>query len=101
MEFRDRDITITSSAAFDMNAAFFWYELRRPGLGEAFLRECHRIFQTIAQRPQTYREVLPRRRRALLRRFPFLVFFEAIDERVVIHGVVHVRQSPSSRGAGR
>ncbi len=44
--------------------------------------------------PQAYREVHPRVRRALLRRFPYMVFFVTEPDRIVIIGVVHVRQSP-------
>jgi len=94
VEFPDRKIEILASAAFEMDAAFVWHEDRRRGLGTAFLRECDAAFTTLARMPQAYRVVHPRIRRALLRRFPYMVFFEAHEDRVVILGVVHVRQSP-------
>jgi len=58
------------------------------------LRACEAAFSTIARMPQGYREIRPRVRRALLRRFPYMIFFVVEPERVVIIGVVHVRQSP-------
>ena len=94
MDFPDRKIVVLASAAFEMDAAFLWHENRRNGLGTAFLRECGALFEDIARMPQVYRAVHPRIRRALLRRFPYMVFFEAHDDRAVILGVVHVRQSP-------
>ena len=77
-----------------MDAAFAWYEQRQAGLGTDFLRACDATFSAIARMPQAYREIRPRVRRALLRRFPYMVFFVEDAERVVVVGVVHVRQSP-------
>lgn len=94
MDFPARRIDVLASAAFEMDAAFVWHVRRRAGLGTAFLRECAESFTAISRMPQAYRTVHPRIRRALLRRFPYMVFFEATDDRVTILGVVHVRQSP-------
>ena len=94
MDFAALPYTVIASAAFEMDAAFAWYEKRQPGLGTEFLRACEASFTAISPLPQAYREVHPAVRRALLRRFPYMVFFTASPERVVIIGVVHVRQSP-------
>ena len=94
MDFRPLPLTILASAAFEMDAAFAWYEQRQVGLGTDFLRACDAAFSAIARLPRAYPEVRPRVRRALLRRFPYMVFFTAEGERVVVIGVIHVRQSP-------
>lgn len=94
MDFRSLPLTVLASAAFEMDAAFVWYEQRQQGLGAEFLRACDAAFSAIARVPQAYREVRPRVRRVLLRRFPYMVFFVAKADRVVVIGVVHVRQSP-------
>jgi plasmid stabilization system protein ParE len=94
MDFRSRPVEILATAAFEMDAAFAWYEQRQAGLGTDFLRACDAAFSAVARVPDAYREVRPQVRRALLRRFPYMVFFRADDERVVVLAVVHVRQSP-------
>jgi plasmid stabilization system protein ParE len=94
VDFRPLPLTVLATAAFEMDAAFAWYEQRQRGLGTDFIRACDAAFSSIARIPQAYREVRPRVRRALLRRFPYMVFFVVESERVVIIGVVHVRQSP-------
>ena len=91
---RPLPVLILASAAFEMDAAFSWYEDRQLGLGTDFLRSCDATFSALARAPQAYREVRPRVRRAFLRRFPYLVFFTVEEARIVILGVVHVRQSP-------
>lgn len=94
MDFVARRIDVLFSAAFEMDAAFAWYEDRQPGLGTEFLRACEATFTTVARLPQAYRIVRPGVHRALLRRFPYMVFFQAFEDRIVVLGVVHVRQSP-------
>ena len=94
MDLRPRPLIVLASAAFEMDAAFAWYENRQPGLGTDFLRACDAAFSAIARMPEAYRVIRPRVRRALLRRFPYMVFFRATDDRVVVLAVVHVRQSP-------
>jgi plasmid stabilization system protein ParE len=94
VDFRPLPLSILASAAFEMDAAFAWYEQRQSGLGTDFLRACDASFSTVARVPQSFREVRPRVRRAFLRRFPYMVFFTLEESRVVILGVVHVRQSP-------
>jgi plasmid stabilization system protein ParE len=94
VDFPSLSLTILASAAFEMDAAFAWYEQRQAGLGTEFLRACDAAFSSVARIPRAYREVRPGVRRALLRRFPYMVFFVADSERAVIIGVVHVRQSP-------
>lgn len=94
MDFQPLPLAVLAAAAFEMDAAFAWYEQRQPGLGTDFIRACDAAFSAIARVPLAYREVRPRVRRTLLRRFPYMVFFVAESERVVVIGVVHVRQSP-------
>lgn len=96
MDFRPLAVTILASAAFEMDAAFAYYEQRQAGLGTDFLRACDASFSAVSRMPLPYREVRPPVRRALLRRFPYMVFFVPEAARVVIIGVVHVRQSPDT-----
>ena len=96
MDFRPLAVTILASAAFEMDAAFAYYEQRQAGLGTDFLRACDASFSAVSRMPLAYREVRPRVRRALLRRFPYMVFFVPEPERVAIIGLVHVRQSPET-----
>ena len=96
MDIRSGEVRIAASAAFEMDAAFDWYEKRQPGLGTEFLRSCEAAFSAIGRAPRLHRVIRNGIRRALLRRFPFGVFFAEEKDTVVILAVVHVRRSPEN-----
>lgn len=89
-----RRLLIRPEAAFEMNAAFDWYEKQRTGLGFEFMRALDAALSAIARDPLLRREVRPGVRRALLRRFPYGVFFGTTDTCVSVLAVLHHRRSP-------
>jgi len=90
----ERRLVIRPVAAREITAAFDWYEGQSAGLGAEFLRALEAVLATVQRTPALYPVVRGRTRRALLRRFPYGVFFyerEAAQEVVVI-AVVHGRR---------
>lgn len=63
------------SVDLDVEAAFEWYENEQPGLGMEFLDELRAIYNRIADGPLKYQDLRGGIRRALLRRFPYAVYF--------------------------
>ena len=59
----------------DVEAAFDWYESQAPELGIQFLGELRATYDRIAAGPAKYQLAGTRVRRALLRRFPYAVYF--------------------------
>ena len=94
MSSAERRILIRPEAAFEMNAAFDWYERQRTGLGFEFLRALDAALSAIAREPLLCREIRPGFRRALLRRFPYGVFFGTSEVAVTVLAVLHHRRSP-------
>jgi toxin ParE1/3/4 len=88
-----RAIVLLPHAAFEMDAAFGWYENQREGLGTEYLRAVDAAFALIARQPGLHRVVRGRIRRAVLRRFPYGVFFVDTAETVTILAVLHIRRS--------
>jgi plasmid stabilization system protein ParE len=85
---------IRPQAAFETNAAFQWYERQRAGLGHEFLRSLDAALAARVRDPLLSREVRPGVRRALLRRFPYGVFFGVSETAVTVLAVLHHRRSP-------
>jgi plasmid stabilization system protein ParE len=63
-----------------------WYDRQEVGLGEDFLREIEATFHRIQKGPRRYRVLYQGLRRALVRRFPYAVFFsyDGIDIAVIV-----------------
>jgi toxin ParE1/3/4 len=82
-------------ADLDVEAAFEWYENERPGLGVEFLDELRGTYNRIADGPLEYQELRGGIRRALLRRFPYAVYFAIEADVVVVVAVLHASRDPA------
>lgn len=89
-------VRLRPAAEADIQEATDWYEERESGLGGKLLDELGDAFTRIRQLPLQFPVVETDVRRALLRRFPYAIYFllRARDEAVVI-AVLHQRRSPS------
>lgn len=87
-------LIVRPEAARDLNEAFLWYEAQRLGLGDEFLLEIESAFNNIQTNPTDYRVIYRDTRRALVRRFPFCVFFRISGETIVIVACLHGRRHP-------
>lgn len=71
-----------------------WYEDQRPGLGGVFATEVDRTLGGILQAPLAYPRIQMQIRRALVRRFPYAIYFRAMPDEIVVLAVVHGRRRP-------
>jgi toxin ParE1/3/4 len=78
-----------------MAAAVTWYDQQNPGLGTEFLRAVDVCIASVARSPAMYAIVYRTVRRALLRRFPYGIFFVITNESVVIIACLHGKQNPN------
>ncbi len=86
--------TFTPEADDDVASAYQWYEHREPGLGEDFLRCLEACILTIRRHPQPYPVAVDEFRRALIRRFPYEVFYETTADTLFVYAVFHCSQDP-------
>jgi plasmid stabilization system protein ParE len=87
-------LRIRPEAEQDLEDAAAWYAEQRPGLGQELLDEALWSFQQIAEQPRFYPIVHRDTRRALLRRFPFGVFYRIEPDFIVVVAVMHGSRDP-------
>ncbi len=75
-------LVVRPAAEADIAQAALWYEQRAVGLGAEFLRAVDVALAEIARMPERFPVVHPVCRRALLRRFPYGVYFELTRHRL-------------------
>jgi hypothetical protein len=75
-----RRLIVRPEAEADTTVAFDWDEDRVPGLGSDFLLCVDAVFSAILRSPQQYPRVHKNVRRAVVRRFPYSVFFMEDDQ---------------------
>ena len=73
-----------------------WYEDRRSGLGSEFVDEFLRALDLIESDPEANPSVDDDVRRALLRRFPYGVYYSTEADHIQILAVLHLHRDPSS-----
>ena len=87
-------VVIHADANTEIEAAAVWYEERRPGLGLELVAAIDRVVVDIGETPGRFPLWTPPWRRAVLQRFPYVVFFEVEAERVLVVAVAHARRRP-------
>ena len=84
----------TRDANEDLLEARAWYDNIRPHLGERFARAVEEVIGTIAEHPLQFPVVYRSRRRAGVHRFPYGIFFEVQEQRIVVIACFHGRRDP-------
>ena len=89
-----RPVHLLPEAERELEDAFWWYERQRSGLGLEFLLAFDAAVESLRRLPEGHELVALKTRKALLRRFPYLVLYAVEAERVLITAVFHGRRDP-------
>ena len=89
-----RVFLVRPEAEADLAAAKQWYDEQREFLGDEFVAAVDETFATIQRLPGGGSEVIPGVRRALVRRFPYGVFYKVADDHLAIIAVYHLKRDP-------
>ena len=87
-------VVVRPLAERDILEAKTWYDLRRPGLGGEFLDAFAELQSLLEQTPTIYPVVHRGVRRAVLRRFPYLVYFVVRGQKVFVVACLHGARDP-------
>lgn len=89
-------ILYKTAAEAEIEEAFGAYETVRQGLGIDFLEELARIEGHLHANPALYQRIEGEMRRAVLRRFPYGLFYVVDGEQVNVLGCLHLHRDPCS-----
>ncbi len=88
-------VVLDEDARADLGAAQDWYAARHTDLAQAFLFELDRQFDRIGRAPHHFPVVYRGVRRALMRRFPYALFFREMDGAILVLACFHASRDPS------
>jgi plasmid stabilization system protein ParE len=88
------EIRFAPEVAIDIHEAYAWYQQARDGLGNDFIASLEVCCQQIAQAPTLLAKMHGEFRRAMVRRFPYAVFYLVEGDDVVVYGVFHASRDP-------
>ena len=87
-------LIIRPEAAEELKDSFLWYELQSKGLGFEFFRSIDAAFTLINRSPLLYTEIYRNIRRALIRKFPFEIFYIIDNDKIIVLAVFHAKRNP-------
>lgn len=72
-----------------------WYEKERAGLGSEFLDEIECSLRYISSNPEQFPILFRGARKAVVRRFPYCIYFRIKDQHIVVLAVFHSSRNPA------
>ncbi len=86
-------IVLRDKAQTEFDEAFDYYEARGSGLGKKYAERIQQVFDRIALHPKMHAVVLGDVRKAVVRRFPYCIYYRAEEARVEVIAVFHTSRS--------
>ena len=80
-----------------LNESALWYEKQQIGLGTDLLTEFKIKVQNVLSNPLGYEMKYKQFRHANLKRFPYLLIFEVINNEIIVHQFINVKRNPVKR----
>jgi plasmid stabilization system protein ParE len=87
-------LLISSDAEADIEDAVKWYRNIGSGLESEFIRALEACLSSIRRNPALYPVVYKNVRRALVRKFPYGVFYFVFEDTVVVLACFHTKRDP-------
>lgn len=89
-------LLLRPDAEADVTAASDYYREASPELVDEFIDELDRLLTRLSEFPRSAQQVegYPSVRRALMRRFPFAVFYIVDEDLLLVLRVIHTSRSP-------
>ena len=88
-------VIFTQAARAELIEAQDWYEGEATGLGRRFRQAIDALIERMSDNPRQFPIVFKNVRRALLRRFPYSLFFVVEDDALIVIACFHASRDPS------
>jgi len=88
------ELILTPDAARDIEEAVEYYELQRAGLGARFFAAVTTCPEGVVRTPEMHRVIEDDIRRALVRKFPYAIFYDSDADTVTVYCVIHTSRNP-------
>jgi plasmid stabilization system protein ParE len=90
-----RHLIVRALAEEDLLEAQAWYDEQRPGVGGEFRSTIDGLLNRVLERPPLYPKVYRNVRRAVVRRFPYLLYFVLVGDTVIVMACLHSKRDPA------
>jgi toxin ParE1/3/4 len=88
-------VILRPEAERDLLAGRDWYDQKTAGLGDKFGAEVTKVFERLAATPRLFGAVWEDVRACRVGRFPYVVYYRVLADRVEVLAVLHGSRDPS------
>lgn len=78
----------------ELHEAINWYASKAQGLDYEFMRCIDEVISRITSSPESFPIALRKARKAVVRRFPYVIYYEITKDEIIILAVFHSKRSP-------
>jgi hypothetical protein len=71
-----------------------WYDCQLAGLGNKFESDLENAISKLINNPLSFKAVYTNIRRVHLKHFPYLIFYQVIEDDIHLYGVMHSKRNP-------
>ena len=82
-------LVVNPFAELDLHTAKDWYELRKPGLGDEFVKEIDSTIIRTKENPYQFGFAKKKNHRAVVKRFPYGIFYIITNDLITVFAVFH------------
>jgi len=90
-------IQVEERALIEIDDAYLWYENQLLGLGEKFKTAVDKSFKSILKSPEGFEMFGEHHRQFPMKKFPFVIIYEATETILYIDAVFHTSQDPAKK----
>ncbi len=86
---------LLDEAEGDLDDAFIWYELHKPGLGVSFILEVEKSFVHILRYPSASAKQFRNTFRFVMKRFPYSIYYKVVrkSSEIQVIGILHHKRN--------
>jgi toxin ParE1/3/4 len=88
-------VILDPEAREEFDEAYDYYESRRSGLGEVYADAVEIVLERIGKTPRIHQIVFGKFRRAVVRGFPFCIYYREESAHIRVISVFHTSRDPS------
>lgn len=93
----DYKLILKPRAEDDLSEGIQWYESRLKGLGLRFLSQVEKYLEIIRKNPFQYPIRKKQYRETFIKKFPYIIIYEIIENEIVVYSVFNTYQNPDSK----
>ena len=90
----DYKIELHETAEEELWEAIDWYDQQKNKLGREFAKAIEEFVAKIKTQPFLFPKIKKNKRKAVLKRFPYIIVFEIIGETIFILAIFHTKRNP-------